>query len=165
MILAAPEQPVCTSAGRPSEAVFELEQSRQGGRTFTGGTASSGRSPWLECPQLDTLSGMSTEPAQGQFAFELLKLLLQVAWADDDVAHEESAALLSFAQKNRLPADEIDLLAACLAGKAPLPPPNIGFLKERRVEVLRALKAMLVSDLHVGTEEDAILGQISALLR
>jgi len=108
---------------------------------------------------------MSSEPAPDQFAFELLKLLLQVAWADDDVAHSETEALLAFGQKSRLSAEQLELLAACLAGEAPLPPPNLGFLKTRRLDVLRAVKELLVSDLHVAGEEDTILEQISALLR
>jgi len=108
---------------------------------------------------------MSTEPSQGQFAFELLKLLLQVAWADDDIAREEADALLSFGRRSQLDTEQLELLATCLAGKAPLPPPNLGFLKTRRVDVLRAVKELLVSDLHVGAAEEAILDQISTLLR
>lgn len=98
------------------------------------------------------------------FAFELLKLLLQVAWADDDVSPAEANALLTYAKKNQLSQDKLDLLATCLTGKAPLPAPNLGFLKERRLDVLRAVKELLLSDLHVADEEEAILGQISSLL-
>jgi uncharacterized tellurite resistance protein B-like protein len=108
---------------------------------------------------------MSTEPASDEFAFELMKLLLQVAWADDDVAREEAAALLAFGKKNQLSDDHLAVISACLAGKSPLPPPNIGFLKSRRVDALRAVKDLLTSDLRVGAAEDAILTQISALLR
>ena len=104
-------------------------------------------------------------PADGQFAFELVKLLLQVAWADDDVASAEAEALLAYARKQDLSDDQLELLAACLAGRAPLPPPNLGFLKERRLDVMRAVKELLLSDLHVAAEEEAILGQISSLLR
>jgi len=103
--------------------------------------------------------------AQGQFAFELLKLLLQVAWADDQVSPEEANALLAFGQKNQLTAEQLALLAACLAGNAPLPPPNLGFLRSHRLDVLRAVKELLQSDLHVADEEGALLEQISSLLR
>jgi len=108
---------------------------------------------------------MSTEADPSPFAFELVKLLLQVAWADEDVAPQEADALLAFGQRSQLTAPQLELLAACLSGKAPLPPPNLGFLKARRLEVLRAVKDLLVSDLRVGAAEEAILGQISALLR
>src|SRR5450432_334659 len=100
-----------------------------------------------------------------QFAFELLKLLLQVAWADDDVAPEEAETLMVFARTQQLSQDQLELLSACLAGRAPLPPPNLGFLKPRRLDVMRAVKELLVSDLSVAEEEEQILGQISALLR
>ena len=105
------------------------------------------------------------EPTDGQFAFELVKLLLQVAWADDDVAPEEAEALLIYARRSQLSEDKLELLAACLSGHAPLPPPNLGFLKERRLDALRAVKELLLSDLHVAVEEEQILSQISALLR
>jgi hypothetical protein len=112
---------------------------------------------------------MSTQrpnaPPDGQFAFELLKLLLQVAWADDDVAPEEAQALLAYGRKSLLSQDKLELLEQCLAGRSPLPPPNLGFLKERRLDVMRAVKELLMSDLSVAEEEEQILEQISALLR
>jgi uncharacterized tellurite resistance protein B-like protein len=108
--------------------------------------------------------GPSAPPGE-QFAFELLKLLLQVAWADDDVAPEEAEALLAFGRKSLLSEDKLQLLAQCLAGRTPLPPPNLGFLKERRLDVMRAVKELLLSDLTVAQEEEAILEQISSLLR
>ena len=115
--------------------------------------------------ELDTLSGMSTEPTPGPFAFELVKLLLQVAWVDDDISPEEAGALMAFGRKSQFTAEQLELLSACLAGKAPLPPPNLGVLKTRRVDVLRAAKNLVVSDLRVGAAEKAILEQISTLLR
>jgi uncharacterized tellurite resistance protein B-like protein len=99
-----------------------------------------------------------------QFAFELLKLLLQVAWADEDVAPEEAEALMVFARKQQLSHDKLQLLSECLAGRAPLPPPNLGLLKPRRLDVMRAVKELLLSDLSVAEEEEAILEQISLLL-
>ncbi|HEX3776363.1 MAG TPA: hypothetical protein VHV51_17945 [Polyangiaceae bacterium] len=104
-------------------------------------------------------------PHTVEFAFELLKLLLQVAWADDEVATEEAETLLAYGRKCMLAQEQLDLLAACLAGRSPLPPPNLGFLKERRLDVLRAVKELLTSDLTIAEEEEAILEQISTLLR
>jgi hypothetical protein len=108
---------------------------------------------------------MSTEPAAAEFAFELVKLLLQVAWADDEISPEEAGALLAFGRKSQLDPEQLELLSACLAGKAPLPPPNLAVLKARRVDVLRAAKNLVVCDLRVGAQEDAILEHISRLLR
>ena len=115
-----------------------------------------------------SLSGMlapPTTPANAQFAFELLKLLLQVAWANDEIADQEAAALRAFANKSQLSPEQQALLAQCLAGSAPLPPPNLGYLKEHRLDVMRAVKELLMTDLHVDGEEEAILSQIGALLR
>jgi uncharacterized tellurite resistance protein B-like protein len=99
------------------------------------------------------------------FASELLKLLVQVAWADDDVAPAEIEALLAHARRAGLAGDELTSLRAQLTGKAPLTPPNLGLLKERRTEALRAVKELLLSDLEVAAEEEAILSQIADLLR
>jgi uncharacterized tellurite resistance protein B-like protein len=100
----------------------------------------------------------------GNFASELVKLLVQVAWADHDVAPAEADALLSFARRSGLPQAELTSLQAMLTGRAPLVPPNLGLLKPRRTEVLRAVKELLLSDLSVVEEEEEILGQIASLL-
>ena len=109
-------------------------------------------------------SGTSPKAAE-PFAFELLKLLLQVAWADDEVAPAEAEALLAYGRRHALSTEQLETLTRCLDGSAPLPPPNLGFLKERRLDVMRAVKELLTSDLHVAEEEEQILGQISELLR
>jgi len=98
------------------------------------------------------------------FAVELVKLLLQVVWADHDVAPAESEALLAFARRSGLSNDELAALTAMLRGAAPLSPPNLGLLKTRRTEALRAVKELLLVDLAIAEEEEALLAQISALL-
>lgn len=98
------------------------------------------------------------------FASELVKLLLQVAWADHEVAAEEAQALLAFARRSGLPEDELVGLSAMLTGRAPLVPPNLGVLKPHRTEVLRAVKELLLSDLSVADEEEDVLRQIAELL-
>ena len=102
--------------------------------------------------------------SNAQFSSELVKLLLQVAWADHDVAASEAEALLAFARRSGLPEAELASLQAMLTGRAPLTPPNLGMLKQRRTEVLRAVKELLLSDLEVAEEEEEILSQIAALL-
>ena len=98
------------------------------------------------------------------FASELIKLLVQVAWADHDVAPAELEALMAFARSQGLPSDDLNQLRAMLTGRAPLVPPNLGLLKPRRTEVLRAVKELLLADLDVAEEEEEILEQISMLL-
>jgi uncharacterized tellurite resistance protein B-like protein len=99
------------------------------------------------------------------FALEVVKLLLQVAWADHEVSPEEAEHLIGQARQAGIAEEHLAELRSYLSGDAPLPPPNLGLLKERRVEVLRKVKSLLQSDLEVAPEEDAILEQISTLLR
>jgi uncharacterized tellurite resistance protein B-like protein len=98
------------------------------------------------------------------FALELVKLLVQVAWADHAVAAAEAEALLAFARRSALPEAELTSLRDMLTGRAPLSPPNLGLLKARRTEVLRAVKQLLLSDLEVAEEEEEVLTQIATLL-
>jgi uncharacterized tellurite resistance protein B-like protein len=110
------------------------------------------------------MSSESSSVPTKVFAFELLKLLLQVAWADHQVAPAEAEALLAFARRNGLSQNEQDDFSAMLAGRAPLTPPNLGLLKARRTEVLRAVKELLLADLEIAGEEEDLLEQIAALL-
>lgn len=100
----------------------------------------------------------------GSFASELVLLLLQVAWADHDVAPAEAEALMAYARRSGLPEQQLKNLHGMLTGRQPLVPPNLGILKQRRTEVLRAVKELLLSDLEVAEEEEEILNQISGLL-
>ena len=110
------------------------------------------------------MSSPSTGTPPKAFALELIKLLIQVAWADHEVAPAEATALLAFARRSSLPEVELDALQAMLTGRAPLAPPNLGLLKQRRTDVLRAVKELLLSDLQVAEEEEEVLSQIAALL-
>ena len=98
------------------------------------------------------------------FPLEVIKLLLQVAWADGEVAAEESEALVKYGEGVGLPEAHISELRTYLSGEAPLPPPNLGLLKNRRAEVLRVVAELLHSDLKVEAEEQEILEQIEMLL-
>jgi uncharacterized tellurite resistance protein B-like protein len=97
-------------------------------------------------------------------ASELVRLLVQVAWADHDVAAKEAEQLLAFARRSGLGDAELASLDAMLKGRAPLAPPNLGLLKPYRTDVLRAVKELLLSDLEVAEEEEEILSQVAALL-
>jgi uncharacterized tellurite resistance protein B-like protein len=107
-----------------------------------------------------------TLTAQGpHFAFEVVKLLLQVAWADHEVASQEADALREFARRSELAPDELATLEACLAGEARLPAPNLALLKGRRVDVMRAVRELLKSDSRVHEDEESILDQLAQILR
>ena len=111
---------------------------------------------------------MATPPTvsvtSAAFASELVKLLVQVAWADHEVAPEEAEILLRFARQRGLPQHELDSLSGMLRGRTPLTPPNLGVLKNHRAEVIRAVKELLICDLSVAAEEEELLEQITVLL-
>jgi uncharacterized tellurite resistance protein B-like protein len=102
---------------------------------------------------------------EATFASELLKLLVQVAWADGEVAPAEREALLNYARRSGVSESELASLNAALTGRAPPAAPNLGLLKQRRTDVLRAVKELLLSDLRLAEEEEDVLGQIADLLR
>jgi uncharacterized tellurite resistance protein B-like protein len=106
-----------------------------------------------------------TPGSRAEIASELVKLLLQVAWADHDVAPAEAEALMAYARRAALPEAELAALQAMLTGRAPLAPPNLGLLKQHRTEALRAMKELLLSDLAIADEEEQLLAQVSELLR
>ena len=99
-----------------------------------------------------------------EFAFELVKLLLQAVWADGEVAAEEAEALHDFAVRSGVRPSDIESLDGCLAGLAPLPLPNLGLLKTRRTDVMRAVQKLLTADPRMHEDEEALLGEISTLL-
>jgi uncharacterized tellurite resistance protein B-like protein len=102
--------------------------------------------------------------AEAKFAFEVTKLLLQAVWADGEVADEEAAAVHDFAVRSGVELADIETLDGWLGGEAPLPLPNLGLLREKRTEVMRALQKLLASDQRIHEDEEAILAQISELL-
>lgn len=104
-------------------------------------------------------------PLEDGLAYELVKLLLQVAWADDEVAPEEARALEQFATEWGLTEEQRSAVHQCLSGECPLPPPNLGLLKQHRLEVLRRVKQLLQSDHVVNAAESGVLEQIALLLR
>lgn len=108
---------------------------------------------------------MTSDVLDPKLSFELLKLLLQAVWADGEVAEEEAEALHDYAVRAGIGDVEIETLDACLAGQQPLLPPNLGLLKGHRTEVLRAVKKLLSSDQRIHEEEEALLEQLSTLLR
>jgi len=97
------------------------------------------------------------------YSLELVKLLLQVVWADQEVTEKETNSLRLFAKNQGLTPEQLAELDTYLKGEAPLPPPNLAALRSRRVEVLKSVR-LLLSQLDVGEDENEILGELSAML-
>ncbi len=108
---------------------------------------------------------MTSAAVDPGFAFEVIKLLLQVAWADHEVAPEEAQALRDFAKSSAVSDADYATLEACLAGSERLPLPNLGMLREQRIDVLRTVRQFLKADPRVHEEEEALLEELTAVLR
>ncbi|MCA9643817.1 MAG: hypothetical protein H6718_36685 [Polyangiaceae bacterium] len=110
---------------------------------------------------------MGTQPplsvATRNYGLELVKLFLQVVWADHEVTETETARLKQYAQNLGLHPEHIAELDTYLRGEAPLPPPNLALLKDHRVEVLKSVRRLL-QELNIGEDETEILGELSAML-
>lgn len=93
---------------------------------------------------------------------EILALLLQVAWADDEVEIGESSQILAGARAVGLDDDTLARLDACLRGEATLPPPDLGFLRDHRDEALRAVEQLVSGG--VSEDEAPVMEQVRLLL-
>jgi hypothetical protein len=109
-----------------------------------------------------------TEPSPPRLAkrfhLELLKLMLHVAWSDDEVHPHEARLILGTARRWHIPQAELALLERCLEQRQALPAPDLGLLRRHTDEVLAAVRAVIASDLHVSGAEREMLAQIQELL-
>lgn len=97
-------------------------------------------------------------------AFELLKLLVQVAWADHQLHEGEVEGLLHLADA-LLPSDEkLAEVEAWLAGRAPLPPPDLQRLAGHGDAVMLEVKRVLQADGVVNLDEERMYAHVERLL-
>lgn len=99
------------------------------------------------------------------FHFEVLKLLLQVAWADGVVAPEEAALLHELGTEWKLGAAELQVLEAHLKAGRGLPQPNLALLRERANQTMDVARQMVMSDGRLELDEVDVLGSIADLLQ
>ncbi|ACY17769.1 hypothetical protein [Haliangium ochraceum] len=107
---------------------------------------------------------MSEQGQDKRLHLELIKLLLQVAWADDRVEDFERAHLRAMAQEGGLDAEQSAALEACLDGHAPLPAPDLGFLRAHRDAALAAAQQLMVGDHEVARGELIVFDELRTLL-
>ncbi|QRN98065.1 TerB family tellurite resistance protein [Archangium violaceum] len=105
-----------------------------------------------------------TTPTDDRFHIELLKLLLHVAWSDDEIDAREARALLGAARRWKVPLPELQRLEQCLDLGEPMPAPNLGLLRQRPDEVLATVRTLIESDAQVNLSEQEMLAQIRELL-
>jgi len=101
---------------------------------------------------------------ESKFTEETIRLLLYVAWADDDVAPEEYDYLLRMAQNAGLGTVAVAGLDRALRDRKSLSRPDIEFLKPYRDEVLAHVRALISADNHIAPAETDILHKIASAL-
>ncbi|WP_428261947.1 TerB family tellurite resistance protein [Haliangium sp.] len=104
-----------------------------------------------------------TTPAQ-RLPLEIIKLLLQVAWADDRIDDREVEQIWSVARSAGLDDEDGDRVRSWLARETPLPPPDLGFLRAHKDAALEAAQRMILLDNDIARGELLVLDQIRELL-
>ena len=110
---------------------------------------------------------MGTPLPTGDVAFdtEVVKLLLQVAWADDEVDSREKDMIFGLARSWFIPEPELKVLMERLDQGQPLPQPNLKLLRTRADDVLEAVRGLVLSDGKVASEESEMIQQIAQMLK
>lgn len=95
---------------------------------------------------------------------ETIRLLLHVAWSDDDIAPEEYDYIFRMARNAGLSDQDILALDAAMRDRSRLYEPNIEILKPHREDVLAHVQALISADDHIAQAETDILIKIASLL-
>ncbi len=99
-----------------------------------------------------------------QITVETIRLLLFVAWSDDDIAPEEYDYIYRIARSAGLPHKDVMALDAALRDRTRLYEPNMEILKPHREEVLAHVQELIGADDHIAQAETDILIKIASLL-
>ncbi|MET0405028.1 MAG: TerB family tellurite resistance protein [Cystobacter sp.] len=105
-----------------------------------------------------------TTATDDRFHIELLKLLLHVAWSDEEINPREAQALVGAAARWKVPLPELQRLERCLESGEPLPAPNLGLLRQRADEALATVRTLIHSDGLLHRSEVEMLAQLHELL-
>ena len=114
--------------------------------------------PWMT---EDSAAGGAGKSA---FHWELMKLLLQVAWADDHIAPQERRMLMGMAERLSLSPERVKEIEACLEQGASLPAPDMTLLRNRREEVIEAAEHIVLIDNEITDDENRVLAELNTLL-
>lgn len=99
-----------------------------------------------------------------KFTQETIRLLLYVAWADDDVAPEEYDYLLRMARNAGLGEANVLSLDGALRDRSVLRRPDFEYLKPYRSEVLTHVQELIEADDRIAPQEMEILHKIASAL-
>jgi uncharacterized membrane protein YebE (DUF533 family) len=102
--------------------------------------------------------------ADDRFNLEVVKLLLKIAWVDQEVDEREKQMIMGAARSWSVPEPDLKQLMARLEQGQPLPEPDVAMLRTRADDVMMAARALVLSDGKVKKEESALLKQLAASL-
>ncbi len=107
---------------------------------------------------------MTLPPSSDTLPEELVKLLVQVAWADHELAQEEVTTIRHLARAlDTSPAFRRDL-EDWLRGQQKLPPPDLALLRQDRDRVMRLCTQVVIADAAIRVDENELLHDLHALL-
>ena len=95
---------------------------------------------------------------------ETLKLLLQVAWADDTLDPKERETIAKIGPEWGVPEETMTMLLKHLDTGKPLPQPNMNLLRQHRGIVLAAAEWVVNVDGAVDDTEKEFLNTVSEML-
>ncbi len=95
---------------------------------------------------------------------EMLKLLLQAAWADGVLDEKERSAVSMLCRQWAIDAETTTMLLHHLQLGTPLPQPNLGLLREHRESVLAAARWFVGVDGVVDEAEKDFVDTVAQLL-
>lgn len=105
-----------------------------------------------------------TLSSEDRFNTEVIKLLLQVAWSDNQVSSAERLVIWGLGRSWNVPELELQALLKQLKAGGPMPEPDLAVLRSRPDDVLEAARALAASDGHYAQDEKALLERIQARL-
>jgi hypothetical protein len=97
------------------------------------------------------------------FHFEVIKLLVRIAFVDGELQASERQALLRYADRHGLGERAREALGRWLDGEKPAPP-DLGLLRPRRQQVLIEVQSFLLSDVAMTSLERRLLARVEAAL-
>jgi len=102
--------------------------------------------------------------AEEQFNVEVIKLLIQVAWQDEQVTDRERVVIQGLGRHWKVPEEEMKTLLEQLFSGKKLSPPDLGILRSQPEKVLSAASALASADGRMDEDEDALIREIASLL-
>jgi uncharacterized tellurite resistance protein B-like protein len=98
------------------------------------------------------------------FHIEVVKLLLQMAWSDDELDPEEREQIRGAAIKWGVPPADLRILLERLDEGEPLPSPNLKMLRKKPDVAIAAARRLMLADGKIAQGEADMLAQIKDLL-